>query len=145
MKRPQSRRKLRIAIVLVIMMDTLRRLLGGEITPIDAWLLVIEVLVLAFIIFDSAWDKIDRFRRWSRKRQDIRDFMKDLDSLTVEETSELVKWVLESGGNPTTLEARLDLYRKLPRAIRRDMFVGTISEAYKPFLEKWAREQGRNS
>ena len=60
MKRPQSRRKLRLAIVLVIMMDTLRRLLGGEITPIDAWLLVIEVLVLAFIIFDSAWDKIDR-------------------------------------------------------------------------------------
>ena len=144
MKRPQSRRKLRLAIVLVIMMDTLRRLLGGEITPIDAWLLVIEVLVLAFIIFDSAWDKIDRFRRWSRKRQDIRDFMKELDLLTVEEKAELVKWV-ESGGNPTTLEARLDLYRKLPRAIRRDNFMGTISEPYKPVLEKWAREQGRNS
>src|SRR5437867_3516348 len=126
------------------MMDTLRRLLGGEITPIDAWLLVIEVLVLAFIIFDSAWDKIDRFRRWSRKRQDIRDFMKELDLLTVEEKAELVKWV-ESGGNPTTLEARLDLYRKLPRAIRRDNFMGTISEPYKPVLEKWAREQGRNS
>jgi hypothetical protein len=58
--------RVKLTIGLIFMLDALRRLIGGESRPVDLWVIVIELLVLAIILFDSAWDKVERSREWRK-------------------------------------------------------------------------------
>ncbi len=56
---------LRIAIMLIIILDTIRRMLYGA-RPIDLTTLIVEILVLLLIFYEIV---SDRLQRWKTKRR----------------------------------------------------------------------------
>jgi hypothetical protein len=65
----------RFLVVLLIMLDTLRRmLLGDQLRPIDVSMLIVELLVLLLILAEFIWkiaERVGESRKRKRHQQEI--------------------------------------------------------------------------
>jgi hypothetical protein len=83
MKPPRWPASGRVLVVLLIMLDALRRILDGETRPVDVLMLVIELLILLLILLEFAWKVVDwwREKRETKQRErDINVFLGSIDN-----------------------------------------------------------------
>ena len=71
------------AILEAVMLHTLRRIIGGEVRPVDLWLTIIEILVLLLIALEVAWAMKDRLVAWRKLKAYRQGIMARLDSLSL--------------------------------------------------------------
>ncbi len=71
---PRKRSRLRIFLAAIIMVDMLRRILGGDVRVIDLWILLVDVLILLLIFIED----LVAFARWCKKRRDLSAEEKEL-------------------------------------------------------------------
>lgn len=134
-----TRRSLRMTLLSLVMLDTIRRILGNDVRPVDVWMLVIELAVLGFIIFDSVWDKVDRFRGWSAKRQRKRNIKAKLVLLNSPQTEALKCWAVK-GLKPAD-SMLVTLGSLISPIVSRDALVGwVIREDYLDDVVEWAKK-----
>lgn len=119
------------------MLDILRRLIGGETRPVDLWIIVIELLVLAIILLDSIWDKAHKFSEWRNTRREAKQISVCLAMLTEQESSALRNMIL-LGRQPAY---GMDLQSKFgtPYVIELTSGIWQLTAKHRALIEKWAQ------
>jgi hypothetical protein len=122
--------------VLLIMLDTIRRIVGGDAKPIEIWLLIIEVLVLLLILAEFVWKIIDWCKERRRLKEKAEELRQRLATLSPSDATALEKCVLE--GEPLTEEIAASLNREPPLTERDHLLGWRIVREHRDFLKKWA-------
>jgi hypothetical protein len=127
---------LRILIVSLIVLDTLRRL-SVETRPVDLVMLVIEALILALIIAEFVWKIVDWYKaRTARKRyeDEVGGLLSRLDE---EEAYALQELALNE--TPLTSQISNRIKSKSSRLLVRDGLVGlNINPDHREHIRQWA-------
>ena len=119
-------------MVLLIMLDTLKRYLFDGARPIDRTMMIVELLVLLFV----AYEAIVLFADRRREKRRLRDEEKGLEKFDPVVQEELKVFVLE-GSVPR--DSSLETIKKSnPAIICRDMVGPFIMPEHKQSLRKWA-------
>ncbi|MGA2183830.1 MAG: hypothetical protein ABSH47_12435 [Bryobacteraceae bacterium] len=128
----------KLLVVLLIMLDTLKRVFGDA-KPIDVWMLVIELLVLLLILVEFVWSGIDRYRKWRASKERRQEIEERLGALSPSEADALAAFSLR-GQRPSSSDA-LSLAQR-PSLIERHAFTGwCLVEEHKRFVKKWAKKR----
>ncbi len=129
----------RLLVVLLIMLDTLRHILGPDTRPVDEWMLVIEVLVL-FLIFVDLTGRITAWCMgwWKRKRYKVK-MKRWLDSLGQAEAEALENLVLLRTEPAPNLTA--SLRAAMPSAFDNDYKGTCVTPDHKVFIQQWAEHR----
>ncbi|MGA2590806.1 MAG: hypothetical protein ABSH32_12885 [Bryobacteraceae bacterium] len=118
------------------MLDTLRRLIGGEVRPVDLWLTIIEILVLLLVALEVAWAMKDRLVAWRKLRVYRQGIMARLDSLSQIEANALRLLVLHSRQPPDAA-----MSPQMTALLERSFVGWKVRERYVDVLEEWAKKQ----
>jgi len=116
------------------MLNALRRIIGGEVRPVDLWLPVIEILVLLLIAIEVGWAMKDRFVAWRKRKRYERNIAARLAALNPQE-SEALKAMLINGSQPgLTITGR----PALEGFLERDFVGWRVRAEYAEVLREWA-------
>ncbi len=85
------------------MLETLRRIIGGEVRPVGLWLTIIEILVLVLIAIEVGWAMKDRFVEWRKRKAHQTNIAARLGSLNPAE-AEALKRLCSSSWRPTWID-----------------------------------------
>jgi hypothetical protein len=122
----------------MIMLDTLRRIIGGEVRPVDLWLTIIEILVLALIALEVGWAMKDRLVAWRKWKSYRREIEGRLNALNAHEASTLVWYVVHHVNTATGS----DQYKLQAAGFLEPDRVGwRVCEEHGAFLKEWAKKQ----
>jgi hypothetical protein len=133
----------RLLLVIVIMLDTIRRWLFRDARPIDTAMLVVELLVLAIILAEFVWKICEWLgsQRKAKKEIELR-----LNFLNISDANSLSHWILE-GLLPPDDKCRYFATEDEhgPALVERDYVHGwVISPRYKGEMKKWAKKRTKD-
>lgn len=128
----------RLLVVILITMDTLRRMLGNDVRPVDVWMLVIEAFVLLLILLDFLWHGKDRFVAWQERRIYKQEIFQKLESLGSDEADALRIMILQD--RRPAKESIILVLAQPPELIEKHPLAGwRIMRQHKHLLRKWAK------
>jgi hypothetical protein len=133
---------LRILIVLLIMCDTIRRMLEGT-RPVDQLMLWIEFLILVFIVWEFGWKVKDWYRERRRTREYEDEMTRKLSQISPEHAKALTELFLE-GKQPPSGIAEL-LQPTLHPLLARDFVGWFIAVEYRDYMRRWAKRRQAQS
>jgi hypothetical protein len=116
------------------MLNTLRRIIGGEVRPVDLWLTIIEILVLLLIAIEVGWAMKDRFVAWRKRTSYQRKIAARLGSLNPEEAEALKAMLIEGSQPGLTITGR----PALAGFLERDFVGWHVRAEYVEVLREWA-------
>ena len=129
----------RFLLVLLIMMDTFRRIIDSathDARPIDLWMTGIEIFVLLFIVLDFAWHSVDRFRRWRAAKKSARQLADRLATLSASDADAFASFILDRKDLPGDVARSLE---KIPSLVEPDFSRGyRLVAEHKAALIEWA-------
>jgi hypothetical protein len=128
---------LRVLTVLLIIVDTLRRLSSVETRPVDIVMLVIEALILALIVAEFIWKVVDWRKARTKRKHYEAEIGELLSRLNEQEACALQELVL----NETPLKPLIynEIKSKSSPLLVRDALLGlNVNPDHREHIRQWA-------